>query len=479
MLLNIIHRYLPQRFLLRWLLPMGMVLGVIAYSVVIGMVAQNQQDPKLLLLLAVPLGGLALMFLSRYQCFRFALNILPIVMLAIPFTVSVGSGSRMPLSFLLVLGMTGIWCASMYVRGWKLEPSPLNRVFIVFGIICALSLPWSIAWRDPVLIDHWDGQFIIVQILALLICLLSMSAALLIGNFLRTPRQLKWLTGLFLVIFILMLLTRLYNLPLRRYLTINGLWGTWLVTITYSLLIVQPGLRWWWRVALFALLGITLNLIVIRDSLWMSGWVPAIVAIFVITLLHSRRAFFVLLIAGALFYQTPTVTTFLYDVHQANESEGSTTGRVELWKTNLALVGSHWVLGTGPAGYAYYYMTYSRKDARSTHNNYFDILAQFGVFGLLTWIWLALTGIREGWTLVQRAPRGFLRTLATIATAGWISALVAMFFGDWVLPFYYNVTLRGFGFTVMTWVFLGTLISIRHLVYAQAEVQRQGGEVPR
>jgi len=468
MRLNLVQSYFPRQRLLHWLLSIAMVLGVLAYCVIVGMLARDPQSMKTILLLGLPAGGLALMFFSGYRRFQFALMILPIVMLAVPYTLPTGAGPELPVSFVLVLGMTTIWCASMYLRGRQLEPSPLNRPLLVFGAICSLSLPWSIIWRDPILIDHWDGQFIIVQVLALLICLLSISATLLIGNFLRTPRQLKFFTILFMVIFTLNLLSRIYNLPFR-FLNVGGLWGTWFVAITYGLIIVQPGLRWWWRVGLFVLLGMTLNLIVIKDSFWVSGWMPAVIAIFAITWLHSRRAFFVLLIVGALLYQMPPVITFLAEVRQDNAAEGSTTGRVKLWRTNINLVQKHWVLGTGPAGYAYYYMTYNHDDARSTHNNFFDIAAQFGVIGLLVWFWIVIAAVREGSYLIQRAPPGFLRTLAVIATGGWISATASMFFGDWVLPFYYNVTIRGFGFTVMSWVFLGTLISIRHLLHTQAE----------
>ena len=39
-----------------------------------------------------------------------------------------------------------------------------------------------------------------------------------------------------------------------------------------------------------------------------------------------------------------------------------------------------------------------------------------------------------------------------------------MFFGDWVLPFAYNQGVGGYKYTVYSWLFLGTLISIRQLL---------------
>ena len=74
--------------------------------------------------------------------------------------------------------------------------------------------------------------------------------------------------------------------------------------------------------------------------------------------------------------------------------------------------------------------------------------------------------IRDSWWLTRRAPPGFLRTLALIVTAGWVGAQVAMFFGDWMLPFAYNQGVGGYKYTVYTWLFLGMLISIRTILRA-------------
>jgi O-antigen ligase len=151
---------------------------------------------------------------------------------------------------------------------------------------------------------------------------------------------------------------------------------------------------------------------------------------------------------------------FFTQVADDNINDGSLE-RVSLWEQNWRVVREHWLLGTGPAGYALYYMSYYRDDARSTHNNDLDILAQFGFSGMLVWLWLALTGVYEGWRLTRRAPPGILRTVAIVATAGWVGAQASMLFGDWVLPFAYNQGVGGYKYTVYTWLFLGLVISIR------------------
>jgi len=165
---------------------------------------------------------------------------------------------------------------------------------------------------------------------------------------------------------------------------------------------------------------------------------------------------------------------FFLQVATDNIADGSLE-RLDLWEQNWKVISAHWFLGTGPGGYAVYYITYFRDTARSTHNNYFDILAQFGVVGTLVWLWLVCASLWEGWRLSQRAAPGFLRTLAIVATGGWFGAQVAMFFGDWVLPFVYNVTISGYKFTVYTWIFLGMLISIRRLLDTPAGSPDQPG----
>jgi len=241
----------------------------------------------------------------------------------------------------------------------------------------------------------------------------------------------------------------------------------WTVIPAYGLLIAQPKLRWYWRVLLLIIIAVTLYQTAVVNADWISGWAPTIVALFAATFLRSKKAFLVLLVIGAI-----TVYSgqgFFTQVADDNINDGSLE-RLSLWEQNWRVVRAHWLLGTGPAGYALYYMTYYRDDARSTHNNYMDILAQFGFSGTVAWLWLALTGIYEGWRLTRRAPPGFLRALAIIATAGWVGAQASMFFGDWVLPFAYNQGVGGYKYTVYTWLFLGTLISIRHLLPARINV---------
>jgi hypothetical protein len=45
--------------------------------------------------------------------------------------------------------------------------------------------------------------------------------------------------------------------------------------------------------------------------------------------------------------------------------------------------------------------------------------------------------------------------------------VVVGMFGDWVLPFFYNIGLNGFRASMLGWLFLGGLVSIEQMVKTQ------------
>ena len=414
---------LPQRIrparVPPWLLITLVLLGLLGYSATIGAFLGMGRNTISLLLIAIPIGILIVILIVQH--FELAVLLLPLTTLAIPIDLPTGTSSRVPISLALTLLLAVIWCISMSLRRWKLAQSPLNRPLLAFGAVCIISLIWDQIWRDPVLI--YVPRFIIIQIGSLASFLLSICAALLIGNFVITERRLKFVVGLFIGFCSLMTFTQLFHIP-QHFLNDRGLWGTWLIAPAYGLLIAQPRVAWYWRAALVVLLLATLYQNLIVNSIWLSGWVPSLFTIGVATFLHSRKAFLIFVAAAAI--AGVMGKGFLDMVVQENVNEGS-AGRVGLWEHNLELIRSHWLFGTGPAGYALYYMTYNPDTAAATHNNYFDIVAQFGIVGILAWLWLSVVSMWEGWTLVRRAPPGFPRTMAIIATSGWAGALVAMF----------------------------------------------------
>jgi hypothetical protein len=96
----------------------------------------------------------------------------------------------------------------------------------------------------------------------------------------------------------------------------------------------------------------------------------------------------------------------------------------------------------------------------NSHNNYIDILAQIGIFGLVFFMWWLWEIGKVGLRLLPRAPEGFERAYVIGALCGLAGTLVAAFLGDWVIPFVYNVGLIGFRSAVFGWLFLGGLVAL-------------------
>ena len=184
----------------------------------------------------------------------------------------------------------------------------------------------------------------------------------------------------------------------------------------------------------------------------------------VITFMRSKALFVFVLIVGVI-YVGLNFAHYYETIYVSGVNEGGLQ-RLDLWRMNLEHVAAHPLFGMGPAGYAIYNMTYHPEDARSTHNNYFDILAQTGIVGLSAFLWLfgafLYTGFRTTRALAGR--RNFEEAFANATLAGCVGALVGMMLGDWVVPFAYNATIKAFDHSLYTWVFLGAMVSLYRVV---------------
>jgi len=445
----------------RWLLLGSVLLGLGLYSALLGIVAASGNILILLALVGLPLGIVGLSFATRY---------FESLVLALPFTavffrfvqLPTGSGSVVPLSLAISLTLLGIWLASMFVRRrWQVPHTAFNTPLFAFMAVCLISWPWGALWRDPILDMHIMGNFQVTQIGSLVTLLVSMAVPFLVGRFIDQPWKIWLYLGAFILGGALMTGTQFLGIT-HNFFNDRGLWGLWFCAPVFGLLIAQPGLHWRWRPACIVLIGWNLYQTVIVNSLWISGWLPSVLGMLGVLFFRSRQVFAIVVLIAALGLAVGPGRSFIDEVTQENVAEGGLE-RLGLWEQNWFVVSNHWLFGTGPAGYAAYNMTYFRFDARSTHNNYLDILAQFGFTGMFFWLWFTGATLWVAWRTVHEAPPGLLRTTAMIAGGGWIGGYGAMMLGDWILPFAYNQGIGGFGYTVYSWIFLGLLIAVREI----------------
>jgi O-antigen ligase len=410
------------------------------------------------------LGGIILVRLSRFE---FGIIVLMLTAALVNFfSLPTGRESRVVVSMLVALALVGLWLLQVMISKQKISirPSPINKPLFLFIIISVVAYVWSMAMRDPLLLV-WES-FPFVQLAALTVNILLPLVGLMVANKVKELRWLKTFAWIMIILGVFVVISNLLNLPVERLYRSGsrGLFSTWVVSMALAMGLFNEQLNQKIRGGLLVLVLIWTYYSVFTQGHWLSGWLPFMVAGAVITWNRSKQLFAlglaVVLIVAALRFDT-----FYERIYVHNVEDGSAQ-RAELWTPNIELVSRHPIFGTGPAGYAIYYMTYHPHNARSTHNNYFDVLAQTGVVGFAVFIWLFGTFIAMGNRLRKKlkGQRNFKEAFANATFAGVIAAMVAMMLGDWILPFAYNQTITGFDNAVFSWIFLGSMVSLYHII---------------
>jgi O-antigen ligase len=123
-------------------------------------------------------------------------------------------------------------------------------------------------------------------------------------------------------------------------------------------------------------------------------------------------------------------------------------------------------LGFGPANYYHYTLLYPILGwwvRFNSHNNYVDLVGQVGVVGLLAFGWIMAEVLRLAFRLRPRMPRGFERAYVAGAVAGLAGSLVSGLLADWIIPFTYNIGIRGFRSSLLFWFFLGGVLALKRI----------------
>jgi O-antigen ligase len=375
------------------------------------------------------------------------------------------------MSLLLALGLFGFWIFQSLIlyRRVTLKPSIVNLPVLLFVLVNGISYIWGNVFRDPV-IYLWSS-FPVVQVAALIVNILLPLLMLMVANKINDERWLRMMTWIVIGIGGLWAAGALLGLsflnPFYERGT-GGLFATWVAALAFALVIYDKKLDWRLRGALALLVLAIVYRNFIQARLWLSGWLPIFAALGVILFLRSWKLCLVVVLAATV-YVALDFDYYYQQVYVANADEGGLQ-RLDLWQKNLTHVANHPLLGMGPAGYAVYNMAYHPDDARSTHNNYFDILAQTGVVGFTVFLWL-LGAVMVAGLKVYRSVSGrhdFVEAFTSAAVGGWAAAILAMMLGDWVIPFAYNGTIAAFDHASYTWLFAGGMLSLSHILRERA-----------
>jgi O-antigen ligase len=387
----------------------------------------------------------------------------------IPVDLPTGTESRLVDSLLLTVFFVGNWILRMIIveKRLSLKPSPVNKFLLGFICVVPVSLAWSIIFMDPLVNPaNLSSKFVFVQTAAALTIIMLPGAFLLVANHINDLKWLKAMAGI-------MLLAGLVAAPARLGL-INfkpandeGLFSMWIVGISAGLALFVETMPKSARGALLGLTGAWLYIRFILGISWLAGWLPSFIILGILILRRSKKLLFIGILVGLIFVAFQA--DYYLDEVLARESEESGSTRLAAWAVNWRVTGKHLLFGTGPAGYAAYYMSYFPEDAMATHNNVIDILAQTGVIGLGLCLGFFFTLAWRGYKLCQRLQgrRDFSEALANIAFGGTVACIIMMIFGDWLFPFVYTQTIAGFDYIVYSWLFMGAIVVLDRLTADQ------------
>lgn len=389
----------------------------------------------------------------------YGLASVPTIGAVIPFALGTGTQSTIVAALAVSIILFGLWiCWLTLSRRAFLVRTPINAPIGMLSLVWVLACIASNVLVDPRVALRLGSSFALVQVAAVTVTVVSLGLLLLGTNLGQEDRYCRLATWAFLAVSAVAILGYYGGMEAwLSFLNTNGLFTLWAVALSYGQALFNHRLNPVGRFALISLAAAYLFKVAILQTFWLSGWMPALVAVGIITLVRSR------LLAGlGVVVFAPFLVAFsdriFGAVVESNLDEGSDS-RLDIWMQAWDLLSQYPVLGTGPAGYAAYYMTLyvGSGSSMSTHSNYVDIAAQTGIVGMISFLWLlGALGI-VAWRACREWRAGFSGGFSAAAAGGLIGAIVAMALGDWVIPFVYNQGIAGFRYTVHTWVFLGFL----------------------
>jgi hypothetical protein len=444
---------LPQRWLALLLIISQLILSVLIVFVA--------SQPVLLATLGLLAGvGIVVIFL-RWPALGLAAA--PAAGVLVPFL----GPSGLSLPMIVVALLLGLWLLDMMTRQRQITLASSRTLWPLLGflLIAFLSfgvgqLPWFTFARHAPLGAQLGGLAIIV---------LSAATFLLAANQIPDLKWLRAITWIFLAVATVSTILRLVlgglGISTFSFLPVTGsVFYIWSVALAFSQAAFNHELGKGWRLALGALVVVTVTFLFFTKFADKSGWLACLATLAAIIVFHSRRSILALIPAGA--------AAALYLWAEVSTSEGySISTRLDALVIMVRMVEISPIWGLGFANYYWYAPLYAIRGyavSFSSHNNYMDILAQTGVVGLACFVLFVWQIGRLAWVLRKEAPAGFARAYTYGALGGLVGMGVAGMLGDWILPFFYNIGLHGFRSSMIGWLFLGGLVCIERMVNHRA-----------
>ena len=453
------------------LIRIGVVMGLIIVLPVMGYLATKPKlAPVILVAIIAPMGIFAVL-----QRIELGLVGMLLAGVFVRFRLPTGTASEIVISLLLCGGVLGIWVVRMLVEEKRLtlKSTPANFPLLAFMAVIFISLVWSLVYRDVFV--HSIGSPFVAVASAVVMALLP-ATLILVANLVRDIRWLQAMVWIFLAEGLISLITTVDIGPgyVIRHLVFqnglvwvntHGLFSMWYVSFALALALFNRRLHWAWRAGLLVYAAGWVYWGFFQRLSWLSGWVPVFAAAVVIAFIRSKWLFVILVVivvigAGGYYWRTA------FQV----ESEQSGVTRLAAYEVNWHVTSKHLLFGTGPAGYASYYMSYFPMEGMASHSNYIDIIAQTGIVGTVFILWFLGAQTWGGYRIWRglQDRGGFAESMTVAVLAGTAGCIVAMALGDWLFPFAYTQGIVGFDAAMFNWFFMGMIWVLRYSMASEA-----------
>lgn len=417
-------------------------------------------DPLFIL---APLVPFALVWLSSHL--EVGLLAITISALALPLSFATGTETQIPFAVALLGLVFGLWLArGSLKRRLELPDRQILAPALAFVLSALLSfvaggLPWNFFAQHASLAAQLGGLAVFFASVVILVLAVGV---------LRDEWWLRRMVVAFLGFGIphafLRLVAGLTGVSIWRPLVASadgGVFWIWLLALPAGQALLNESLSRRARLALLICAIFPLAGAVTVFPSWSSGWLPPLVTLLALVAFKSPRLL-VVLVAIVVTGLGTVLLGFADSV--ANTESYSILTRAAAGSVLLEQVFPlSPILGLGPANYYHYtplYPILGYAVQFNSHNNYIDILLQTGLVGMAAFLWLVVAIGRRGWQIQSTLNHGFRKAYVMASLAALLGMLVSMAFGDWVLPFVYNIGISGLRSSLIGWIFLGGVLAM-------------------
>jgi len=384
---------------------------------------------------------------------------------------------------MIVSGLAALWIFKMIVLERKIEIIPSRTFAALLALIITTMLAFIVGqlpWY-PVTSAPLDAQ-----IGGVLIFFIVTFVFLLAAHQIRSIVWLKWITFLFIGLGGTFLLRKIVpgminaTNPFFSGDMSGSVFYIWLTAMSLSQALFNKKLPRPWRILLAAVTVLLLYNVLFITRFWVSGWLPPLIALLVVIWAGSPRTAYIIMAVGAVIFIFQS-QTLLNSFWYIGDNQYSQVTRLEAWRIIAEIVKVNPLLGLGPANYNFYTPLFPILGwfvQFNSHNNYVDMIAQTGFLGLASLLWFfwemgkVLLRLRS-----QISGNGFVQAYIYGAVGGFAATVVAGMLGDWVIPYVYNITIRGLRASMFAWLFLGGVIAIEWLLKSGKLDKETGQEI--